>query len=81
MGVSTTMGQKIRKVLEDRNMTQTELARRCGFSNRTISRHININKPVYTYDILKRMCEELDVSADWLLGLDERRVNNGKRSR
>ena len=53
---------------EDNDKTQKELAERIGTTESNINNYEKgRNKP--TTDMLVKICLELDVSADWLLGL------------
>lgn len=60
---------RLKKALEMKGMNQSELARRTGLTVVTISRYINLYREPTAY-ALRRMCEVLGVSADYLLGID-----------
>lgn len=64
-------GEKLKKTLNDRSMTQEQLARKALISKSTVFMYINYGV-LPTADNLKAICEVLDVSADYLLGLEKR---------
>lgn len=64
-------GERLREVLNDRSMTQEQLARKALISKSTVYMYINCGV-LPTADNLKAVCEVLDVSADYLLGLERR---------
>ena len=62
------IGENIRKIRKEKKLTQKELAERIGTTESNINNYEKgRNKP--TTDMLVKICLELDVSADWLLGL------------
>lgn len=63
-----TMGNKIKLALEYNNLTQTELANYMGLPQSSISRWVNDQRIIQTTN-LKKLCEILNISADWLLDL------------
>lgn len=65
-----TIGQKLKKVLNDRGMMQKELAEKIGVNEMVISRYIHGGR-IISVPILVEICKTLNVSADYLLGLDE----------
>lgn len=60
-------GERLKALLEERDMTQAELARALHLGKSTVSQYIS---GVRTPDVstLKRMAEHFTVSADYLLG-------------
>jgi transcriptional regulator with XRE-family HTH domain len=64
--------RRLKDTLEDLGMSQAELARRAFISKVTVSRWANA-KGVPCADDLYGICEVLGVSADWLLGLSDRK--------
>lgn len=61
-------GDRLKRLLILRNMTQREFAKKIGITECAISRYIqNERKP--NYEILVKICKTLNISADWLLGL------------
>ena len=66
-----TIGERIKKARIDQNMSSTELAKRLGKSQTSIT-EIEKNRSVKQLEQLKRICEILNVSADEILGLNEK---------
>ena len=71
MTTSQLMCDKIRQVMKERKMTRQDLADKTGLSIDTIYRYLNDKKPIHKYDTLKAVCKALDVSADFLLGIND----------
>ncbi len=67
----TDFGKKLKDILHDKHITQEELARRALISKSTVFMYINYGV-LPTADNLKAICEVLDVSADYLLGLEKK---------
>lgn len=59
------------RLREARQLTQRELAARCGLGEKQIWRYEN-NESDPTGDYVARIARELEVSADYLLGLAEK---------
>ncbi len=68
-------GDRIREIREGRGMSQTELAQRCGLGEKGIWRYEN-GQGDPSADILTRIARELDISADYLLGLSDKPQGN-----
>ncbi len=65
-------GERLRQVLNERHMSQHTLASRAMISETSVYFYINKNvMPSAIY--LRQICEVLGVSADYLLGLEDRR--------
>ena len=62
------IGKRLKKLMEIKGINQKELSEKAGLTHVTISRYVN-DKRGKEFDRLKDLCLELDVSADWLLGL------------
>ncbi len=61
---------RIRQKRQELSMTQEALAAAIGTSQKQVSRYENgDNDP--TGDVLRHIAEALDVSVDWLLGLED----------
>lgn len=60
---------RLKKALEIKGMSQSELARRTGLTVVTISRYVNLYREPTAY-ALRKICEVLGVSSDYLLGID-----------
>lgn len=63
------LGDRLKLALKLKGMSQSELARRTGLTVVTISRYINLYREP-TANALRKMCEVLGVSSDYLLGID-----------
>ncbi len=62
---------RLRQILAERGYgAQARLARALGIDNAMLSR-IKQGKRVPRVDLAAAMCRELDISADWLLGLSD----------
>ena len=63
----------IKKLRQEKHLTQEELAKRAGVSKAMISAYeTEIRYP--SYDVLIRLAAIFGVTVDYLLGLDKRRV-------
>lgn len=56
---------RVEEALNDKGMSKCELARRIGYDRRTLYRHEWVPNSL----VIARICVQLNVSADWLLGL------------
>jgi transcriptional regulator with XRE-family HTH domain len=65
-----SFGQRLKNVLTERNMMQKELAEKIGVNEMAISRYVHGGR-IVSVSILIEICKELNVSADYLLGLKE----------
>lgn len=62
--------ERLKYVREQRNLSQSELARQCGFSLGLISKYeFGENDPGGYF--IKILAEQLEVSADYLLGITD----------
>ena len=67
-----TFGERLNMVMYEQKITQAELDKRTGIGRANISRYV-CNKQMPTVDSLISICKTLNVSADWLLGLSDRK--------
>lgn len=67
MPFSKEVGRRLRELRESSGLNQTDLAERVGVSTRTISR-IERGESVLDVQVAVRICSELKVSPNWLLG-------------
>ena len=67
-----TFGERLNRLLYEQRLSQVELDRRTGIGRANISRYV-CNKQMPTVDSLITICKTLHVSADWLLGLSDRK--------
>jgi len=66
-----TFGQKLRKAREDSGLTQAELAQKVGaYQSKYRNWESDINEPDFA--TFNKLCDVLGVSADWLLGRDQK---------
>ena len=63
-----TIGQRIKKILDNQGMTQKELAEKSGVTELAISRYVHDERIPQTL-ILIDICDTLHVSSDYLLGI------------
>lgn len=67
------LGQKIKKLRESRSWSQAELARRAGITKSAISTYeLGMRTP--SADVVCAFAKAFGVSADYLLGIAERRA-------
>ncbi len=68
------LGSKLSICRQNKNMTQEELAKKLGVTPQAISMYErNVRMP--DISLLSSLCEILDVSADYLLGINERNTS------
>ena len=65
-----SLGEKIRNLREDRDLSQTELGRAVNMTQRKIS-YIECGKFEPSMDDIVAVCHFFKVSADYLLGLPD----------
>jgi transcriptional regulator with XRE-family HTH domain len=61
------IGKRILELLEQKNMTQRELARRLEITEVSVSRYINGERIPHS-DVITKMAEVLNTTTDYLLG-------------
>lgn len=61
---------KLKKIREDANLSQSEFAGKIGVGVSTYNAYEN-GKQVPRADVIKRICQQFDVSSDWLLDINE----------
>lgn len=62
--------QRLREEIKNSGMTQREIAAATGVSAQTVSRYMT-DDIFPALDTLARLCEVLDVSADYILGTEK----------
>ena len=67
------LGQKVRRLRESRDWSQAELARRAGVTKSAISTY-ELGTRTPSADVVCAFAKVFGVSADYLLGLGERRA-------
>lgn len=65
-----TFGEKLKKVRESQNLSQTQLAEKIGTIQQSIYKY-EIDKVTPSITVLEKIANALDVSADYLLGRNE----------
>ncbi|MDY5779763.1 MAG: helix-turn-helix transcriptional regulator [Succinivibrionaceae bacterium] len=73
--MSETIGDKLQKVLKDKSISQKELATNIGITESAMSKYISGDR-IPKMDILKKIAIFLDVSIDYLVGLEDADENN-----
>jgi transcriptional regulator with XRE-family HTH domain len=68
-------GDRLREARNRKNISQDKLAERIGASPAQVRRYES-GQADPSLGVLKRIMDELDVSADWLLGIDPIAVDN-----
>src|SRR5438445_13452744 len=62
-----SFGEKLRKIREDKGLSQAELANKAGFQPSAIS-HFESDRRSPSFDNLKKLADALSVTIDYLLG-------------
>ena len=68
--IKLTFGQIIKELREEHGFTQSELAKKIDQTQSTISNWEKDKSTPNTF-ILKKLCDVLEVSADYLIGLTD----------
>ncbi len=67
------LGQRVKQLRESRNWSQAELARRTGITKSAVSTYeLSMRTP--SADVVRAFAKAFEVSADFLLGLENCRV-------
>ena len=66
----SVFSQKIKELRLDKNLSQNKLAQTLGLSNKTIS-HYESGYCEPSLDTLINICRHFNISADYLLGLED----------
>lgn len=69
-----SLGTRLRKCREVRGLSQAELARKMGIKNPSVIANWEIGNSHPDFDKITRLCIELSMSADYLLGLADENV-------
>ena len=70
MKMELTLGEKIRNLREEKNLTQKILGKELNMTQRKLS-YIENNQYEPSIEDVKAICLYFNVSADWLLDLNE----------
>ncbi|MGN0572981.1 MAG: helix-turn-helix domain-containing protein [Acutalibacteraceae bacterium] len=68
---------RIRELREDRDLRQSDVAAATGIDQRTLSNYETEKTNPDSYAIIK-LCDFFDVSADYLIGRDDKKTNSIK---
>lgn len=66
-----TLGERIRSIRHQRGMSKTAMAIRIGIPCATLKTWED-NENIPRADSLAQLCQALNVSADWMLGIERR---------
>lgn len=66
-----TFGERLSKLLNEKNMTQKELSDKAGVNVVSMSRYVHGTRTPRAR-VLMNMAKALDVSTDYLLGVEDR---------
>jgi transcriptional regulator with XRE-family HTH domain len=67
---SPTFGTRLKRIREDRELSQSELAREAGMQPSAIA-HFEADRRKPSFDNVRALAKALQVSADYLLGTGE----------
>mgnify|MGYP003571336815 CR=1 FL=1 len=70
-----TVGNRIKEIRKDNNLTQRGLAKMLNTSHSTLSAYEN-GKTLILSAFAYQICYNYGVSFDWLLGLSDKKINN-----
>ena len=62
--------ERLREEIKASGLTTVEIARRVGISPEMVTQYMTTKKPP-KLDTFARLCKELDLSADYILGLKD----------
>ena len=63
-------GKRLKELLEEHELSQTDFARKIGYSQRGVSRWIMLQSEP-TESVIKNTAKFFDVTTDYLLGLED----------
>ena len=69
----TTFGERLEDLLQERNLTKEQFANKLGITRQTISEYINNPLKDLSFELVKKIAKELDVSIDYLAGYKNNR--------
>lgn len=72
-----TFGEKVTKLREEKGYSKVEFAEKVGITNTMIG-FIEKNEKIPSLAVFKQIVTVLGVSADYLLGTDEKERSDGK---
>lgn len=65
-----TIKTRIKEEIKNSGLTTVEIAKRVGISPEMVTQYVTTKK-LPKLDTFARLCKELDVSADYILGLSD----------
>lgn len=69
-GALGTIQKRLRECIKSSTLQQQEIAKAIGVSEQTVSKYMNRN--IFpALDTLAKLCVVLDVSSDYILGIDD----------
>ena len=68
-----TFGEKLKEARKSKKLTQKELAEKCEVKTNVFGHYEN-DRNYPTVEVLKKICTELDISADWLLDIPDKKT-------
>ena len=71
MKMKLSFGDKVRNLREDKDLNQTQLGKAVGMTQRKLS-YIECGKCEPSVDDIVALCKFFKVSADYLLGIEEK---------
>lgn len=63
---------KLKETRKSKKMTQAEIAEKLGMTQQQYQKIESGKTPEMQVTTLKKICKELQISADWLLGLSDK---------
>ena len=66
----TTIKERLSAELKNCHLTKVEIARRVGVSPEMITQYVTTKK-LPSLDTFAKLCKELDLSAEYILGISE----------
>lgn len=65
-----TIKTRLKEEIKNSGLTTVEIAKRVGISSEMVTQYVTTKK-LPKLDTFARLCKELDVSADYILGLSD----------
>jgi transcriptional regulator with XRE-family HTH domain len=66
-------GQRLKQLREEKGLKQAEIATKLGISMQSISAYESVREP--SYNVLSKLADEFDVTADYLIGRSSLRIS------
>lgn len=65
-----TVNRRLKELLREKKLKQTEVAEKCGIAYQSLHRAVNGRRPIYAEEVLP-LAEAVGVDVSMLLALDE----------